>query len=81
VFPNPANAIANLQLEGTSNDQPTTFEIHSLNGTLVEQRHLGILAEGLPHRIEWNVTGMSQGVFLYRIVSGDRIATGRIIVE
>ena len=81
VFPNPANAIANLQLEGTSNDQPTTFEVHSLNGTLVEQRHLGILAEGLPHRIEWNVTGMSQGVFLYRIVSGDRIATGRIIVE
>ncbi|MBL7953112.1 MAG: T9SS type A sorting domain-containing protein [Flavobacteriales bacterium] len=81
VFPNPAHTTANLQLVGTSDEQPTTLEIHSLNGTLVEQRQLGILADGLPHRIEWNVQGLSQGVFLYRIISGDRIATGRIVVE
>jgi hypothetical protein len=81
IFPNPVRSTANIQVEGTSGDQPTTLDILSLSGTLVEQRHLGVLAEGVSHRIQWQVEGMNAGVYLYRFVSGDRIATGRIIVE
>lgn len=81
VFPNPVRTNANIFIEGTDSEEQTTIEIRSLKGDLLHQRGLGILPDGIPHRVEWNVDGVQGGVYLYRIISGERIATGRIIVD
>lgn len=81
VFPNPAHTDATLVIKGNSAELPTVVEIYSLSGVLVEQRPLGILTTEVQHRIHWNVENYGAGLYLYRVVSGDRIATGKIMVD
>ncbi len=81
IFPNPVRGTATILIKGTTKDQPTTVEIHSLSGVLVKQIYNGILADGIQHRLSWNVEERAAGMYFYRVVSGDRTTTGKIVVE
>ena len=81
IFPNPVRGTATILITGTAKDQLTTVEIHSMSGVLVKQLYNGTLPDGVQHRLSWNVEERATGMYFYRVVSGDRTTTGKIIVE
>ncbi|HRH68063.1 MAG TPA: T9SS type A sorting domain-containing protein [Flavobacteriales bacterium] len=81
IFPNPVRGTATILISGTAQDRPTTVEIHSMSGALMKQLYSGTLADGIQHRVTWNAEGRATGMYFYRVVSGDRTTTGKIVVE
>ncbi|MCB9165276.1 MAG: T9SS type A sorting domain-containing protein [Flavobacteriales bacterium] len=81
VFPNPTSGATVFAFTPTAPDQHVTFELRALNGALLTSRDLGTLPEGIQHRIDWDATGTTAGLYLYRITSGTEVLTGKVIVQ
>ncbi len=81
VYPNPTRDIANLTISGASTSEPTVVEFRAVSGVLVERRELGVLTGNIRTRLPWNVEGLGAGLYLYIITSGEKVMTGKIMVE
>jgi len=81
IFPNPVSGTATFVITGTVKDEPTTVGIYSMSGVLVMELYTGTLADGIQHRLFWNVEDRATGMYFYRVVSGDRTTTGKILVD
>ena len=64
----------------TDTEEETTFEIWNMSGAMVTSRQLGTLSAGR-QRIEWDAAGNKAGMYLYRIISGSAVVTGKVMVE
>jgi len=82
---------ATLLLENYPNpfNPSTTFEFRLAEQTFVELRIFDLLGrevatlvnelrESGTHRVNWNASGLSSGVYIYRLMAGDFIRTGRL---
>ncbi len=81
VFPNPVQGTATFVIMGATEEQPTTLELYSISGVRIGQLFSGTLAAGSEHRVQWDAEGYATGMYFYRVISGDRIASGKLLVE
>lgn len=81
VFPNPANDVATLVINGTEQGSATTVAFYSLSGMQVSSMQVAEGENGVEQRVALDVSMLAPGIYFYKVVSGDRSAAGRIAVE
>lgn len=81
VFPNPTDGLTTFNFTLITENAPTSLEIRSLSGALVEARELGTLSVGQPQRVEWDASDIKAGLYLYRITTGSEMVTGKVVVQ
>ena len=79
VYPNPASDFLDLNVN-LVNSAPVTFKLFNLTGIAVYESNLGILQAG-SHSKKIDVTKLPQGMYLYSMLAGDKISTGKITVN
>ena len=81
VFPNPVSGTATFMITGASEMETTTVELYSLSGLLMGQVFSGIIPDGMEQRVQWDAGSIAKGMYFYRVVSGERTTTGKLLVE
>lgn len=75
-YPNPVSDAWTVEFEAGSTSSHTV-EVHSLTGEKVMQRQW----TGSGHQnVTFDVSGMSPGLYTYTVRSGDRFATGKLVL-
>ena len=59
-------------------DNITRVELYDLNGRLIAERTEHVVREG--NRIDWNIPGLSPGIYLLRAVNGQDAATQKVFL-
>lgn len=81
VFPNPVHDQATFRITGSTSDQPATVEVYSTTGVLIEQVYQGTITAGSDLQVQWNPGEVSPGIYFYRVISGGKTITGKIVVQ
>lgn len=81
VFPNPANDVANLVINGTEEGSATTIMLFALSGEQISTSQLAEGKQGVEQRVALDVSQLAPGIYFYKVVNGERSAAGRIAVE
>ena len=81
VFPNPAHDQATFRITGATADQPATVEVYSTTGVLIEQVFQGTITAGSDLQVQWKPGHLSPGIYFYRVISGGKSTTGKIVVQ
>ncbi|MEP7195946.1 MAG: T9SS type A sorting domain-containing protein [Saprospiraceae bacterium] len=79
VYPNPFASIATIEFLSHLDFEPITVEAFNMNG-----KRVALLFSGQPlanelQKVKFDATNLLEGVYLYRITSGEAIINGRII--
>ncbi|MCC6839203.1 MAG: T9SS type A sorting domain-containing protein [Flavobacteriales bacterium] len=81
VFPNPVHDLATFEITGAAADQRATVAVYSATGVLMEEVFSGILQAGIDRQVQWDPGTVAPGMYFYRVISGEKTVTGRIIVQ
>lgn len=79
VFPNPCEDKATLSLN-LMKDSQVKLRVFSVTGQLVAESDEGNLGTGL-HNFEINTTSLKEGLYLYQVVAGETIYSGKLTVR
>ena len=79
VFPNPCKDFTQvvISLEQAS---PVTIRIYNLTGNIVYRADEGMLPEG-SHSFRIDASGFAPGMYLYNIIVGEKVNTGKITLN
>lgn len=77
-YPNPFNPKTRIEFV-TQEPMHVTLEIFDINGRFIEQVIDGFLVPGF-HQAEWNSSGLSSGVYFYRLSSGSDSETRKMML-
>lgn len=78
IYPNPASGFAMIEFE-TDRNQPVSVDLFDVTGKLISTLMQGVYAPDR-YEIELNVTTMPPGIYICRVVSGDRTYNQRLVV-
>lgn len=78
LFPSPAQNVANFDLDVVSTNQ-VTINIYDMVGRLVTTKNVGTLSAG-QHSIPVNTTELLNGVYIYNVISGGEISSGKFSI-
>jgi hypothetical protein len=78
LFPSPAQNVANFDLDVVSAIQ-VTINIYDMVGRLVTTKNVGTLSAG-QHSIPVNTTELPNGVYIYNVISGTEISSGKFSI-
>jgi type IX secretion system substrate protein len=73
IFPNPSKGKFTISLEGFENK--SHLEVYNLMGELIYEEEI------LPHITPIDLSNNSDGIYLYRIASGNSTSTGKLIIQ
>jgi hypothetical protein len=79
VFPNPILEKANIAIL-LENSSSVNIKVFAVTGQLMVDSDEGLLAAGL-HNIKLDGTSWNQGLYLYQVIAGDKIFTGKLTVK
>ena len=77
--PNPFNPQTVLSLDIPVAADRATLRVYDLRGRLVDTLLDGALAAGA-HAVPWRPRGLASGVYLYRLETGDRAVSGKVML-
>lgn len=80
VYPDPVAGDATFQITGAVQGEPITVEVYAMTGMLVD-RLLEDPGMAGDHRIRWNASALTSGMYFYRVMSGARLTSGKLVVE
>ncbi len=69
LYPNPANTVVNIEIDGGVNS-PTEYIIYNSIGSVVSSNYIGLLSGVSLEQI--NISEFKDGVYLIRIISGQK---------
>lgn len=81
AMPNPFSTTTELVLTGVPGDASTSIEIYSATGQRIAVLFSGVLDAAEEHRFRWDATGQAQGMYLYRVTTGEQVLTGRLLLQ
>ncbi|MCB0764697.1 MAG: T9SS type A sorting domain-containing protein, partial [Flavobacteriales bacterium] len=81
AFPNPFQGATTLSISGANGDAVTTIEIHTLQGVLVERIFQGTIDQADDHRVRWDASDLARGAYICKVLNGERVAQGRLMVQ
>ena len=77
-YPNPFNPTTTIQFSLETHGS-VSLQIFDITGRLVEKLVTGRLVSGT-HTVVWNATNVSSGVYFYKLSTGQRTMTKKLIV-
>ena len=79
VFPNPLKDKANIAIS-LENQASVNIKVFAVTGQLMVDSDEGTLDAG-QHNIKLDGTSWNQGLYLYQVIAGDKIFTGKLTVK
>jgi hypothetical protein len=79
VFPNPASAQVNFELNMGGNSN-VIVKVMDLTGRMVYQEAKGNLTKGV-HTISINTGSFAPGLYLYQVVMGEEVSSGKFSIS
>jgi hypothetical protein len=80
VAPNPATNNTMFTFTPTQK-AVTTLEVFDLAGAKVADVFVGTVEAGIEYKVDYNVSNMATGVYMYRLTNGENREIGRLIVN
>jgi hypothetical protein len=77
VFPNPFSSNATIEFN-TLKTGTVTVELFNLQGQLVRKLYAGEATGGTPQRVSLNAPGLSTGIYLVRLTTGNEVVNQRV---
>ena len=77
VYPNPAQSVFNIELSGQLFDRAPTARLYTLDGQVMLQSPMR--SEGFDWRVSFDVSQLRPGMYLYQLVEGQTVLTGKLI--
>lgn len=81
AFPNPFSDRTEVRISGASGSEPTTVEIYSMTGVLIEVLFTGTIAEDEQRSLFWQAADRAKGLYFYRVTNGERSVTGKLLLQ
>jgi len=75
VYPNPANKLITVETENT-NIRNARIVLYDLSGKKVFEKQLN---HSVSNKTNIKLDGLEQGLYLYKIVAGNKVSTGKFI--
>jgi hypothetical protein len=79
-YPNPFNSAATIEFISSSEATHATVNVYSLAGDKVAEIFEGDIQAGTIYKAEFNAQNLGEGIYIYRIISGDHIVNGKLIL-
>ena len=79
VGPNPANEMTNFNII-LRNNKEVSIELFDLTGKLVDNVINSYFTKGL-NTINYNSSELNSGIYLYKVISGDQVNSGKLIIK
>jgi hypothetical protein len=80
TYPNPFNAATTIEFKNLNASARATVEIYSLDGRKVAELFDENVEADRTYQVKWNAEDVPDGTYMYRIVCGDNVATGRMVL-
>ncbi|MBL0103323.1 MAG: T9SS type A sorting domain-containing protein [Bacteroidetes bacterium] len=80
VFPNPFSESTTIEFEATTYSDRSTVEVYSLSGAKIATLFEGETLENVRYSIDFNADKLPDGIYVYRIICGNEVVTGRIML-
>ena len=78
IFPNPGTGIFNFRFENPT-EQEASLEILSMNGQVILKQNF-IVSSGM-FESSFDLSGSVPGIYLVRIISGDKVVYDKVILQ
>ena len=75
IFPNPTNGIIYIELQNLSNSSLADIALYQLSGMLIDRK------ENIHFSTEFNITDQPAGIYILKIIAGDKQSEWKIIKE
>jgi hypothetical protein len=79
VAPNPANEMTNFNII-LRNNKEVSIQIFDITGKKVDNINRAIYSKGV-HSISYNTTNLTNGIYIYQVLTGNEINSGKLIVK
>jgi Secretion system C-terminal sorting domain len=80
TYPNPFNTTTTVEFKNLDATSKGTVEIYSLDGRKVAELYNGNVEADKTYQLKWDAQDVPDGTYMYRIVCGENVATGRMIL-
>jgi hypothetical protein len=80
AYPNPFSSRAIIEFQNIQSNSYVVIEIYSLTGNKVATLFDGDVEKGVLYKTELNAENLLAGVYVYRILSGDQIISGKLLL-
>jgi len=81
VYPNPFNVSTTLEFKNANESSvPGVVEIYSLDGRKITELFNGKVEGNTTYQVKWEAGDIADGTYMYRIICGDVVSTGRIVL-
>ena len=79
VAPNPANEMTNFNII-LRNNKEVRIQIFDITGKKIDNINRAIYSKGV-HSISYNTTNLTNGIYIYQVLTGNEINSGKLIVK
>jgi hypothetical protein len=79
VAPNPANEMTNFNII-LRNNKEVGIQIFDITGKMVDNINRANYSKGV-HSISYNISNLTNGIYIYQVITGKEINSGKLIVK
>lgn len=79
VAPNPANEMTNFNII-LRNNKEVSIQIFDITGKMVDNINRANYSKGV-HSISYNISNLTNGIYIYQVITGKEINSGKLIVK
>ncbi|MEO8151253.1 MAG: T9SS type A sorting domain-containing protein, partial [Bacteroidia bacterium] len=80
AFPNPFHSSTTIEFKNNKSDAHLTVEIFNMTGEKISVLFDGELSAGEVHQVKFDAANLGDGVYFYRITSGEAVLNGRVVL-
>ena len=80
AYPNPFSSKAIIEFQNIQSNSYVVVELYSLKGTKVATLFDGYAEQGVLYKAEVDAENLSEGVYIYRILNGDKIISRKLLL-
>ena len=79
-FPNPFSSITTIEFQKLDKDSHVTIDVFNLAGEHITTLFDSNIIAGEKNAVHFDGSDLEQGIYIYRVVSGNSLHTGRLIL-
>ncbi len=77
AYPNPVQDVFSIELSGQVFDHAPVARLYTLDGQIINESEMR--SEGFTWQTRFDVSQLKQGIYLYQLVEGQHVLTGKFI--
>ena len=77
IYPNPTSGLTNIEIN-LEESSDVNLQVLDLMGRTITSQNLGTLSGN--NRMVYDVSELNDGIYLFRVTAGDKVATKKITV-